>query len=509
MVFSSTEFLFLFLPVVLTGYYLLHLPAVLMLRAFPWRRACNLFLLLMSLAFYFCGEAWLVWIVITSTLIDYTCGLIIAGGGRGAPAQLDIGGPRTPRQRFGLILSICSNMAFLGVFKYFNFGIDSYNAVLGWLGLGQLGLHDVIEITLPLGISFYTFQSMSYTIDVYRGKVPATRHLVDFACYVTMFPQLVAGPIVRYSDVARQLAHRTLSLPQFTSGVCRFVVGLTKKVLVANVVAVPVDRIFAMPLDEITAPVAWLGAIGYAIQIYFDFSGYSDMAIGLGRMFGFEYLENFRYPYIARSMREFWRRWHISLSTWFRDYLYVPLGGSRRSKGRTYVNLVTVFFLCGLWHGAEWTFVVWGLYHGLFLVCERFGPIERFLGRHRLLGHAYTLVGVLVGWVIFRSESFWQSYVFLRSMAGLSTATELSYTMAYFLTPDVCLAIAFGVVFSMPICPVLLGRVAGWSEQGQASGRLFQRVATVIFVIGIIGAMTISAMSLSTGSYNPFIYFRF
>jgi alginate O-acetyltransferase complex protein AlgI len=510
MVFSSTEFLLFFLPVVLTLYYVLYIPAALGFCVSLCRRACNLLLLLASLLFYFVGEQWLVWIVIVSTLIDYFSALIIAQGYRpGEISLLPKDGARSRGQRIALGLSILSNMTFLAVFKYFNFGIDSYNTLLSWVGIQRYALRDVMEIALPLGISFYTFQSMSYTIDVYRGKVRATRHFIDFACYVTMFPQLVAGPIVRYSDVAKQLAQRVLTLPMFVSGISRFIIGLSKKVMIANTVAVPVDRIFALPLEEITFPLAWIGAIGYALQIYFDFSGYSDMAIGLGRMLGFDYRENFNYPYSARSMRDFWRRWHISLSTWFRDYLYVPLGGSRSSPGRTYINLVIVFFLCGMWHGAEWTFVAWGLYHGLFLVVERLRPVGRLMDRHQILGRVYTILAILAGWVLFRSDTFWQAYVFLRSMVGLSASTHVSYTFAPFLTRDVCAAMALGSLFATPVWPYVLAMWAKFSKFETLRSKIALRTGHFLAVATLTGLLLLNAMALAGDTYNPFIYFRF
>ncbi|HSR88566.1 MAG TPA: MBOAT family O-acyltransferase, partial [Pontiella sp.] len=313
MVFSSIFFLFFFLPVVLLIYHLLFLPVSLKHRkAAVWRHMANLFLLFASLLFYFWGEQWLTWIVIASTLIDYTCGLLISGAfHKGRIEMLEEDAPRTPVQKAGLILSLCSNMAFLAFFKYFNFGIDTYNALMP----DALQATDVMKITLPLGISFYTFQSMSYTIDVYRGHVKATRNMIDFASFVTLFPQLVAGPIVRYRDIAEQLVHRTMTSALFASGVNRFIIGLGKKVLIANTVARSADMIFELPAEQLTTPLAWVAVVCYTLQIYYDFSGYSDMAIGLGRMLGFEFLENFNYPYIARSIQDFWRRWHISLST--------------------------------------------------------------------------------------------------------------------------------------------------------------------------------------------------
>lgn len=502
MVFSSVIFIFLFLPIVLVCYHLLFLPVSLGHRSAPfWRHLSNLFLLCTSLIFYFWGENWLIWIIVASTLIDYICGLLISGAfHKGRIEMMVEGAPRSKVQRAGLLISLCSNLAFLGFFKYFNFGVDSYNSIIpaAWQ------LTDVIKVTLPLGISFYTFQSMSYTIDVYRGHVKATRNIIDFACFVTLFPQLVAGPIVRYCDIAKQLVHRTMTASLFASGVSRFILGLGKKVLIANTVAIAADKIFALPAEELTTPLAWIGIACYTIQIYYDFSGYSDMAIGLGRMFGFEFLENFNYPYIAASVQEFWRRWHISLSTWFRDYLYIPLGGSRKSGGRTYFNLITVFFLCGLWHGASWTFVIWGLYHGFFLTLERAG-LKRLLDRlPRALRHLYTLLVVMGGWVLFAAPSFAAASTFFRALLGQAACAAPLNTPEYF-SPDIRLALIWGCVFSAPLFPRLVHFLKKLTERRLDTSILFEFFRVVI----LISMLLMCAMSLAAGTHNPFIYFRF
>ena len=330
MVFSSVTFLFLFLPLVLLFYHAIELPSRLGYCPRLCRQLSNLLLLLASVLFYFWGENFRIGIMLLTAGTDYTCGLIMAGGLLGGEVrQLAVGGPRSRLQKTALAASIIANLSLLGFFKYFGFGVASYNRLLGLAGLDALQWHNTLKIALPLGISFYTFQSMSYTIDVYRGHARATRNLFNFACFVTLFPQLVAGPIVRYVTVSRELASRAVTSSDFARGATRFVIGLGKKVLIANVVAAAVDQIFALPAAQLGFETAWLGIIGYTLQIYFDFSGYSDMAIGMAQMFGFHLLENFNYPYTARSVQDFWRRWHISLSTWFRDYLYIPLGGSR------------------------------------------------------------------------------------------------------------------------------------------------------------------------------------
>jgi alginate O-acetyltransferase complex protein AlgI len=414
------------------------------------------------------------------------------------------------REKFGLAFSICSNLAFLGVFKYFNFGVESYNRLVEVMGLSGLMLKDTLKITLPLGISFYTFQSMSYTIDVYRGQIQATRKLIDFACYVTMFPQLVAGPIVRYRDIANQLVSRMITRELFASGVSRFILGLGKKMIIANTLSVVAENIFELPTNKLSCSVAWLGSIAYTIQIYFDFSGYSDMAIGLGRMLGFDFKENFNYPYISKSVQEFWRRWHISLSTWFRDYLYIPLGGSRCSTKRTYFNLIVVFYLCGLWHGASWTFVVWGLYHGFFLILERIW-LGKFLSKlPEITHHIYTLLIVLCGWVLFTSETLPHGLRFLAVMFGLGEHTGAVQELSWHLTREVKMALIAGLIFSVPVMPALVrlkqNLIVSYEEPKRT---VVELIFAVCRIIGLCFTLILCTMLLSAGTHNPFIYFRF
>lgn len=484
------EFLFLFLPVVLLIYFTLG------------KGIRNIFLTFASLSFYFWGENYLIWIMLLSTAIDYTSGLIISDGIRNKPSQLEPGAKRTKTQKIGLMLSIVSNLALLGYFKYSNFFVDSFVGAYSILGLDTEALRSFGHVALPLGISFYTFQSMSYTIDVYLGQVKATRNFINFACYVTLFPQLVAGPIVRYRDIEFQLKNHTVTMDEFSAGVLRFVLGLIKKVIIANSVAQVADSVFSMPDSEIGFAMAWLGVLAYTIQIYFDFSGYSDMAIGLGQMFGFRFLENFNYPYIATSIQDFWRRWHISLSTWWRDYLYIPLGGSKCSPARVYFNLFIVFFLCGLWHGASWTFVAWGLYQGMFLIIERAG-FGKFLEKLPLiLRHSYAVVIFMFGWVIFRAETFHQALIFIKAMLGLNgNSFHLfkdfnSYNLSM---------IALGVLFSFPLYPKLTemyGIVR--SRHGGAWTLMDITGYAVIFAL-----FAFCVLNLSAGTYNPFIYYRF
>jgi alginate O-acetyltransferase complex protein AlgI len=473
MLFSAAVFLFLFLPVLLALYFLSPRP----LR--------NLLLLTASLLFYVWGERQYVVVLLGSITLNYTMGLWLdrlqAARGR----------------RLAVALAVAGNLGLLATFKYAVFLVENLNLALATLHLGAV---PVPKIHLPLGISFFTFHALSYVIDIYRGEVRALKNPITFALYISFFPQSIAGPIVRYSDLATQLVKRTVSREGFAEGVRRFIFGLSKKMLIANTLAHPADGIFSLPGDALTAGLAWLGIACYTLQIYFDFSGYSDMAIGLAKMFGFDFKENFNYPYVSRSITEFWRRWHISLSSWFRDYLYIPLGGNRRGALRTYANLLAVFFLCGLWHGASWAFVCWGLYHGGFLVLERAGLGRRLESAPAPLRHAYALLGVLVGWVFFRANSFAHAASFLTAMAGLSPATAVEYLPAAYLGSDVVLALLAGVIASAPLVP-WLRRLPweGWQEAALAG------VSVAAQALLLLASM----MMLAGGTYNPFIYFRF
>jgi alginate O-acetyltransferase complex protein AlgI len=497
MVFSSVSFLFLFLPFVLLLYHaVFFLPAHLGRHSPLTFRLSNAFLLVVSLLFYFWGERRLVFLFLATTAFDFAAAYLISGG-----EPLDPDGPRSRWQKAVLAASITANLLILVIFKYGDFLGRSLNLALQPTH-ARIPLY---HIALPIGISFFLFHSMSYTIDVYRGEATPTRSFIDYACYVMMFPQLVAGPIVRYAYVAETLKRRSVSLDYFASGVTQFIIGLGKKVLIANVVAEPADRIFALPAGHLTAPVAWLGALAYVLQIYFDFSGYSDMAIGLGRMFGFELPLNFDYPYIASSVRDFWRRWHISLSTWFRDYLYIPLGGDRRGAWRTGINLLTVFFLCGLWHGAQWTFVVWGLFMGSFLLLERNLSFAGLLARNPAFGHIYTLLAWTLGMVIFRSDSLASAAGMFRAMVGQGGSQ--SYPLAMLLRPETVLAILCGIAFSAPLVPHLAQRVDAAIRTGSATWRV-PAVAS-LQVSCLLGILAVASIRLIAGTHNPFIYFRF
>ncbi len=464
MLFSSAIFLFVFLPLVLMGYYLIP------------KKLKNLFLLLVSLTFYTFGEKELVLIILASTIVDFSAGIIIEKG----------------YKKLGLAISIVVNLSFLLYFKYAVFVFENYHNLLQNLGLETDSLINLPTIILPLGISFYTFQTMSYTIDVYRGNVKANRNFINFATYVTLFPQLIAGPIVRYKDIQKQLVDRKPNVKQFSEGVERFIIGLAKKMIIANNLALVADAVFDTPTQFISSPVAWLGIIAYAFQIYYDFSGYSDMAIGLGKMFGFEFLENFNYPYISKSIREFWRRWHISLSTWFRDYLYISLGGNRKGNKRTYINLIIVFFITGLWHGASWNFVIWGLLHGLFLIIERLGFDKILLKLGKPISHIYTLLIVLITWVFFKANTLPDAINYIVKMFNFTIIKEVSF-INYYITKEVIFAFGLAILFSLPI------------YQKIASKSYFNYLKPILLIVIFI----VSIMYIAVDSYNPFIYFRF
>ncbi len=406
MVFSSHFFVYYFLPLALLLYY-----------AAP-RKLRHLVLTLLSYVFYGWANPLFVFLMLASTAIDYVCGLAIAQrltDWNSPLGTLKPGGVRTRHQRLGLVISIVSNLTLLGFFKYFNFGLDNWNAVVSGLGWDAGVWHTALRVTLPLGISFYTFQSMSYSIDVYRGDARALRNPIDFACYVSMFPQLVAGPIIRFAEVDDQMRSRTHTAEKFARGSAMFALGMLKKVVLANPCGMVADTCF--DAGSIGTVNAWYGVVAYAMQIYFDFSAYSDMAIGLGLMLGFVFPKNFDSPYKSASITEFWRRWHISLSTWLRDYLYVPLGGNRIGPKRTYVNLATVMVLGGLWHGASWNFVIWGSIHGGWLAFERMSGKDSFY-RHlpQPLRILITFVIVCVAWVFFRAADLPAALRYLQSM---------------------------------------------------------------------------------------------
>jgi alginate O-acetyltransferase complex protein AlgI len=479
MLFSSAIFLFLFLPSFLLIYHLL--PQ-------QWR---NAFLLAASLVFYAWGEGPVVLVLLLSASINFIAGRLVETGHR----------------RAGLVLSLVGSLSLLFYYKYASFLAGSVGSLGAIMGLFNVDTTVISAIALPIGISFYTFQGISYTLDIYWGRIRANRSFIEFGAYVAMFPHQIAGPIVRYADIAPELAQRTITLEKFGIGAERFIIGLAKKLLLANTFAAVADTIFNANPATYPAETAWLGAVAYSLQIYFDFSGYSDMAIGLGKMVGFDFKENFNYPYSARSIQDFWRRWHISLSTWFRDYVYIPLGGNRVGRVRTYVNLFIVFFVTGLWHGASWSFVVWGLYHGAFLALERAG-VSKWLGWvWPLFSHLYTLLIVLIGWVFFRADTLSSAIDYLQKMVGMGKITQTSLPFSSFATIELGLTLLLGIIFSMPayhflhqlrarIEPALVNSAAPY-------------VLSTVYIVGLFGLFVVSVMYMAANTYNPFIYFRF
>ena len=461
MVFSSLPFLFFYLPVAVAVYLL----SPLKLR--------NLCLLVVSLFFYGWGEPVYISIMLLSIAVDYTHGLLV-----------ERWRDNDRRARMAVASSVLCNLAILVFFKYWDFIAVNVNALTG-LSVPVLGL------PLPIGVSFYTFQTMSYTIDVYRRDAPVQRSVTAFGAYVTLFPQLIAGPIVRYRTVADQLVSREENLEKFTSGIRRFTVGMAKKVLLANAIGQLWD--VSLASRELTMAGAWLGLLAYAFQIYFDFSGYSDMAIGLGRMFGFEFLENFNYPYISRSVVEFWRRWHISLTTWFREYVYFPLGGNRVSREKWVRNILIVWLLTGIWHGAGWNFLLWGLYYAVWMLAERLFLGKRLEKLPAVLRHVYAMAVVLVGWALFAVEDPGRLGGYFRALfggSGLLSAVD-GYRLRSYLPMLVILALG-----ATPLAQTL------WDRLGD---RTRSRLAPVL----VLAALVLCTASLVDASYNPFLYFRF
>lgn len=466
MVFSSTIFLCVYLPLVLLGYYICP------------KKGKNLFLLIVSLIFYAWGEPKYVFLMIFSILVNYVFGLL-----------MDKHRENKKRLKLMLVISVIIDLGLLSVFKYTDFIITNINSAFG-------AGFDLLNIALPIGISFYTFQAMSYTIDVYRDDVRVQRNLIDFGMYITMFPQLIAGPIVRYSDVQDQLAERNVTAADFSEGIMRFVVGLGKKVLLANQMGAVWTQIYALGGD-ISALMAWTGAAAYTFQIYFDFSGYSDMAIGLGRMFGFKFPENFRYPYESVSITDFWRRWHITLSTWFKEYLYIPLGGNRRGLARQALNLLIVWTLTGFWHGAGWNFVMWGLYYFVILFVEKLFLLKALDKLPRLFRHAYALLLIVIGWVIFASDDVSVMLPYLSSMFGANGA--LGGMDVYTLLTRAAL---------MVICCVASTELPKRLFVA-AAGKMNEKAAFTVKSVLTLALLALSVVFLIGDSYNPFLYFRF
>ncbi len=480
MVFTTYLFVFYFLPLVLVFYYALD--GLSRQAGASGERTClvlNTFLVLASYIFYGWWNPWFIFLMLGITVVNYVCGRLIGLPGIGR------------RLRFWVVTcAVTVSLGTLGFFKYFLFFEANLNQVLGWFGAGTVR---VLAITLPIGISFYTFHSLSYTIDVYRGTAPPVRSFIDFACYIALFPQLVAGPIIRYNTVADQLVSRSHTWEKFASGVSLFILGFAKKILLANPMGLVADAAF--DAQSLSAPDAWFGALAYAFQIYFDFSGYSDMAIGLGRMIGFEFLKNFDSPYKAESITDFWRRWHISLSTFLRDYLYIPLGGNRQGPRRTYVNLIVVMLLGGLWHGANWTFVAWGAYHGALLAFERFqGKRSPFQQWPRPVRVGVTFVLVLISWVLFRSANLHEAMTYLGAMLGQGgSGSGMLLLPALLYTQGTLLIMAIGSV------------VVAWPIQAHE----WSREVTWPRAIVVQPLFCASLLVMFSQSFNPFLYFQF
>lgn len=470
MVFSSSIFLFVFLPFVLIGYFLIK------------DNFKNSFLMIMSLIFYAWGEPRFVIIMILSIVLNYS--FTIAASWSREHIGKHIG-------NIIFTFTIICNLGILFYFKYFDFFLSSLNAFVRT----KLPLR---EIVLPIGISFFTFQGMSYVIDAYTGKVPVQKKLLNIALYISMFPQLIAGPIVRYIDVNEQIDQRKSSIAGCAEGIRRFSVGLAKKAIIANQMAFVADSVFNLPAESHLVSVAWLGSICYALQIYFDFSGYSDMAIGLGKIFGFDFLENFNYPYISKNITEFWRRWHISLSSWFRDYLYIPLGGNRR--GNVYLHLWIVFLATGLWHGASWNFIIWGIWHGFFIFVERLTRNKEIRCPFpSIIKWIYAMSVVLIGWVFFRSDNLEYAIKYLGIMFGMISPQNVGFTLAWYLNKKVIFIIIIAVFASIPYKNI----------SGKFNCCISSNLKLVMKNLSAIFLLILSIMFVMTSTYNPFIYFRF
>lgn len=476
MVFSSIPFLFFFLPIVLIFYYLAP------------RRLKNAILLLFSLIFYAWGEPVYVLLMIGSIVANFWFGLRLDRARRTASSQ--------PAKTW-LIVSIIFNVSLLGFFKYADFLISNVNTLTN-SEIGRIGL------PLPIGISFYTFQIMSYVIDLYRGKVWVQTSIIDLGAYVALFPQLIAGPIVRIRDVAEALRSRKENVSDFAEGVSRFVTGLAKKVLFANAIGVVWSEIQAMPFSSLSTFTAWLGILAFSFQIYFDFSAYSDMAIGLGLMFGFRFLENFNYPYIATSITDFWRRWHISLSSWFREYVYIPLGGNRKGLGRQIINLFVVWLLTGLWHGASWNFVLWGLYFFILLMIEKAFLLKWLQRLPAVIGHIYTLFFVVISWVIFSFERMTDVASYLSSMFGLNGQPAIDNVARYHLLSNLALLLILAIA-STPLPKMLFTSLqTRFQEKPIPDAAFFTlRLLSIVALLVLVNAHLVDA------GFNPFLYFRF
>ncbi len=468
MLFSSMTFIFLFLPILCALYSGI-------CKFFPKTKYKNYLLLLASIFFYVWGEPRYVVIMLATIVINYMGALFLNNFSNHKKSILG--------------LTVLADLSFLIYFKYFNFIVDNFNTLF-------TADFNMIQVIMPIGISFYTFQAMSYLIDVYRGVVKVQKNVAKLALYICLFPQLIAGPIVQYADVADQIDRRQETFDKIVYGVKRFIVGLAKKVLLANTLGAVADKIFDSPVTSFSPAIAWMGAIAYSFQLFYDFSGYSDMAIGLGSIFGFKFLENFNYPYISKSITEFWRRWHISLSSWFKNYLYIPLGGNRKGCAHTYFNLFIVFLATGIWHGASWNFVVWGLWHGLFNIFEKLTGWYKIENKKLFpLQHLYALFVVLIGWVMFRSENLSYALSYIQNMFGMLNVNSL-YDVKYYIGNIEILVFIIAILCSMPIFKNCV-----YSPKNKLFHICLNLWIMILFIL--------SVSSIAASTYNPFIYFRF
>ena len=473
MLFSSMVFIWIFLPIVLTGNFIL--------QKIGGNKAANILLLLASILFYAWGEPVYVFLMIASITLNWAGGLLV-----------EYFKPNPQSAKMVLAVVVTLNLALLGFFKYAGMAVSTVNTIFKTTYADP-------QIALPIGISFFTFQALSYVVDVYRGECQVQRNYLKLALYVSFFPQLIAGPIVKYKDVAEQIDTRKISIEQTASGIRRFVYGFGKKVLIANTMALAADNIYNLGIKDMNWLLAWSASLFYTFQIYYDFSGYSDMAIGLGRMFGFEFRENFKYPYTSTSIREFWRRWHISLGSWFKDYVYIPLGGNRKGTARTYINLITVFFLTGLWHGASWSFVLWGMIHGAFSMLER-SPFGKWLEKHKAFGLIYTFLVVNFAWVFFRIESIGTAWEVIERMIMPWAFATTTANLSKIFTKKVILFFIIAIVACGPVQRFTM-------EHAKKIVRKW-KYSWLEIILGAI-VLLYSISRLVSNTYNPFIYFRF
>ncbi len=478
MLFSSITFLWCFLPLLLICYFVAP------------KKVRNYVLLAFSLLFYAWGEPKYIILMLLSIGINYIFGLLIAWL---APKKRQTKEKHNKKQTIVLIISILVNLLLLGYFKYANFFIDTINKAFG------MNL-TIANIALPIGISFYTFQIMSYVIDLYRGEIKVQKNPIKLALYISFFPQLIAGPIVKYRDIDEALSARKETVEGFSYGAKRFVYGLAKKILIADCMAVVADRVFGAGLETLTTQAAWIGAFCYALQIFFDFSGYSDMAIGLGSIFGFKFPENFNLPYISGSITEFWRRWHISLSTWFKEYLYIPLGGNKKGKTRTYINLWVVFLATGIWHGAAWNFLAWGIFHGFFIFIERVG-LKMTLDKHKIIGHFYTLSVILFGWILFRASGIKHALKYIKIMFFGQTISGTPIQLWEFINHRTILTIVVGII--------LAGAIQTIISKNKKSEMIKWRYHKYMEPVCVGLLLFICILAITSNTYTSFIYFRF